>query len=399
MQQTVESATMLGTAQPPRPNAARLLCFRRATMAHASAARVSGIAVYPGRPNSIHLTSQPAPIHGPDDVLIRIRRAGICGTDKEIIDAKLGAPPPGSDELVIGHEAIGIVEAVGDRVTTIKQGDFVVATVRRPDGCPACQAGQPDMCLWRKYHERGIFFAHGFMVEQIVEHPDYLIVVPPELEPVGVLLEPTSVVEKALRQARLIQRRIDGWQPKTAVVVGAGPIGLLGMMLLRAEGFDVYTLARSPAPTAASRLVAACGAHYISTKEISIAELTSSLPNVDVIIEASGASQPVAESMQLLGNNGVLVLLSITGGDFDHDVPIDLINREFVLGNKVMVGSVNSALEDFTSGVTHLAQFEELWPGLTGSLITQRLPAFENPQIIRDASVGGIKAVLEFDGV
>jgi threonine dehydrogenase-like Zn-dependent dehydrogenase len=367
-------------------------------MAHASAARVSGIAVYPGRPNSIHLCSQPAPEHGPDEVLIRIRRAGICGTDKEIIDAKLGAPPPGSDELVIGHEAIGVVEAVGGRVTTIKPGDFVVATVRRPDGCPACEAGQPDMCLWRKYHERGIFYAHGFMIEQIVEHPDFLIVIPPELEPVGVLLEPASVVEKALRQARLIQRRIAGWEPKTAVVLGAGPIGLLGTMLLRAEGFDVYTLARSQAPTAASKLVDASGAHYVSTKEVSLAELSTSLPNVDLIIEASGASQPVAEAMSLLGNNGVLVLLSITSGELTHGVPIDLINREFVLGNKVMVGCVNSALEDFENGVEHLARFEELWPGLTSTLITQRLPAFENPQIIRDASVGGIKAVLEFDG-
>jgi threonine dehydrogenase-like Zn-dependent dehydrogenase len=390
---------MPGALEDAAMNRGAIALLRRAIMAHASAARVSGIAVYPGRPNSIHLTSQPAPIHGPDEVLIRIRRAGICGTDKEIIDAKLGAPPAGSDELVIGHEAIGIVEAVGDRVTKIKPGDFVVATVRRPDDCPACKAGQPDMCLWRKYHERGIFYAHGFMVEQIVEHPDYLIVVPPELEPVGVLLEPTSVVEKALRQARLIQHRIVGWQPKTAVVLGAGPIGLLGTMLLRAEGFDVYTLARSQAPTPSSKLVASCGAHYLSTKETSIAELTSSLPNVDLIIEASGAIEPVADAMGLLGNNGVLVLLSITGGELQHHIPIDLINREFVLGNKVMVGCVNSALEDFHSGVTHLSRFEELWPGLTSTLITQRLPAFENPQIIRDASAGGIKAVLEFDGV
>jgi threonine dehydrogenase-like Zn-dependent dehydrogenase len=300
--------------------------------------------------------------------------------------------------LVIGHEAIGIAEAVGNRVSTIKPGDFVVATVRRPDGCPACQAGQPDMCLWRQYRERGIFYAHGFMAEQIVERPEYLVVVPPALEPVGVLLEPTSVVEKAHRQARLVQHRIKGWQPKTAVVLGAGPIGLLGTMLLRSEGFEVYTLARSQSPTAASKVVEACGARYVSTREMSIAELTSSLPNVDLIIEASGASEPIAGALSLLGNNGVLVLLSITSGELTHEIPIDLINREFVLGNKVMVGSVNSAIEDFQNGVRHLARFEELWPGLTSSLITQRLPAFENPQMIRDASVGGIKAVLEFDG-
>jgi glucose 1-dehydrogenase len=367
-------------------------------MASSSAARVSGIAVYPGQPDSVHITSQPTPVHGPDEVLIRIRDVGVCGTDKEIIDAKFGAPPAGSDELVIGHEAVGIIEEVGDQVTTFRPGDLVVATVRRGDGCPACLAGQPDMCLWRNYTERGILYAHGFMIEQIVERPDYLVPIPPSLASIGVLLEPTSVVEKALRQARLIQRRITGWQPNMAVILGAGPIGLLGTMLLRAEGFDVYTLARSAPPTAASTLVSACGAHYISTKETSYEELASSLPNVDLIIEASGASAPVADAMKVLGNNGVLVLLSLTGGDLKLDLPIDLINREFVLGNKVMVGSVNSAKEDFERGAVHLTKFEELWPELTGTLITNRLPAFQNPQGIRDASIGGIKAVLEFDG-
>ncbi|MFL5758461.1 MAG: glucose 1-dehydrogenase [Thermomicrobiales bacterium] len=366
-------------------------------MASSSAARVSGIAVYPGKPDSVHVVSVPAPVYGPDEVLIRIRDVGVCGTDKEIIDAKFGAPPPGTDELILGHEAIGVVEEVGDDVASLRPGDLVAATVRRPDGCPACQAGQPDMCLWRNYTERGILFAHGFMIEQVVEHPDHLVKIPPELAAIGVLLEPISVVEKALRQARLIQRRIAGWQPRTAVVLGAGPIGLLGTMLLRAEGFEVHTLARSPAPTAASKFVTSCGAHYVSTKETSYLELAATLPNVDLIIEASSASAPVVDAMTLLGNNGVLVLLSLTGGDLRLDFPIDLINREFVLGNKVMVGSVNSAKEDFEHGATHLATFEKFWPGLTGSLITTRLPAFEHPQGIRDASVGGIKAVLEFD--
>ncbi len=239
-------------------------------MAGSSDARVSGIAVIPGKLESIHITSMPVPRFGPDEVLIRIRDVGVCGTDKEIIDANFGAPPHGSDGLVLGHEAVGIVEEIGDRVTSVQPGELVSATVRRPDGCPACLAGQPDMCLWRNYTERGILFAHGFMIEKIVEHPDNLVKIPPALSSIGVLIEPTSVVEKALRQARLIQQRIAGWQPKTAVVFGAGPIGLLGTMLLRAEGFEVYTLARSAAPTAASKLVEACGAHYASTRETSM---------------------------------------------------------------------------------------------------------------------------------
>ncbi len=354
---------------------------------------VTGVAVYPGCPGTIHLTSLPAPIPGPDEVLVTVRRVGVCGTDKEIIDGQFGSPPPGSEELVLGHEVLGTVAAVGDRVQSLAPGELVVATVRRPDGCPACRNGQPDFCLWRGYTERGIIGLHGFMVEQFVERPEYLIPVPRSLEPLGVLLEPLSVVEKALRVARAVQQRLNQWTPETAVIFGAGPIGLLGTLLLRSEGIDVYTVARRPAPHLATSIVEAAGGHYVSTSEQSIAELARSIPNVDLIFECSGNSEPVFEGMSILGGNGVLVLLSLTGGDRTLTVPADEINREFVLGNKLMVGSVNSHQTDFTAGVTHLARFEELWPGLTGRLFTARLNGLDKGTRIRD--VGGIKAVIE----
>jgi threonine dehydrogenase-like Zn-dependent dehydrogenase len=209
------------------------------------------------------------------------------------------------------------------------------------------------------------------------------------------LLEPLSVVEKAFRIAEVIQQRLVTWQPLTAVVLGAGPIGLLGTLLLRSQGIDVVTVARTPAPNPAADFVAAAGARYVSTRETRLEELATALPNIDLIFECTGRSGPVFDAMRMLGGNGVLVLLSITGGDSSARIPADAINRGMVLGNKVVIGSVNAAHEDFVSGVAHLGQFESQWPGLTLSLITHRLHGFENYERIRDASVDGIKAVVE----
>jgi threonine dehydrogenase-like Zn-dependent dehydrogenase len=358
---------------------------------------VAGIAVYPGRAGSVHLTNLPRPAPGPGQALVRVRRVGVCGTDREIIDAKFGSPPPGTNELVLGHEVLGVVEAVGEGVTGFKPGDLVSATVRRPDGCPACQVGQPDMCLWRGYTEHGIIGLHGFMVEQFVDDARYLIPIPEVLEPVGVLLEPLSVVEKAVRQAELIQRRIFSWAPKTAVVLGAGPIGVLATFLLRAKGAEVYTLARKQAPHTAATLVGSCGATYVSTRETPFRELLGQIPNADLIIEATGHVPLGFEAMDLLGGNGVLVWLAVVGTHGEAPVPVDSIMRGYVLGNKVTVGSVNSAFEDFSNGVARLRRFEELWPGLTHRLITERLRPDDAPRIA-DAVGDGVKTVVEFGG-
>lgn len=360
-----------------------------------STTSMTGIAVYPGQPRSLHLTTIPAPKLHPDEVIIDVNRVGVCGTDKEIIDGHFGTPPLGHNELIIGHEVLGTVAEVGSNVTTLAPGQLVVATVRRPDDCPACRAGQSDFCLWRGYTEHGIIGRHGFMVERFAEHPNNLIPLPPDLADVGILLEPLSVVEKALRVTNAVQQRLLTWEPKTAVVYGAGPIGLLGVLLLRSLDIDVYCLARTPGPHLAATIIESAGGHYLSTREHSSKGLLRDLPNVDLIFEASGASGPVFDAMSLLGGNGVLILLSLTGGDRSLSIPADEINREFVLGNKQMVGSVNSHYVDFVAGVERLATFEQCWPGLAGRLITARLNAFQDVDKIRD--IGGIKAVLEFE--
>jgi threonine dehydrogenase-like Zn-dependent dehydrogenase len=353
----------------------------------------TGIAVYPGQAHTLHLTSVALPPIGPTETLISVKNVGICGTDREIIEGKFGTPPPGANELILGHEVLGVVSEVGSAVSSVKLGDIVVPTVRRPCTCPPCQTNQADFCLTRGYVEHGIIGLHGFMVEQFVSDARHLVVVPPALAPVGVLLEPLSVVEKALRVARAVQARLSSWQPETALIFGAGPIGLLGTMLLRAEGMEVYTVARSVTPNRAAELIEATGAHYISTREQNLSEVAKTLPNIDLIFESSGNSQPVVDGMTLLGSNGVLVLLSLTGGDARIPVPADLINREFVLGNKVMVGSVNSHRDDFVAGLAHLERFAQRWPGLTERLITHRFAGFEDA--LRMMEVPGIKSIIE----
>jgi threonine dehydrogenase-like Zn-dependent dehydrogenase len=358
---------------------------------------VPGLAITPGKPRSLHVTEIELPALGPTDVLVRVLRAGICGTDREIIEAKFGSPPPGSADLVIGHEVLGQVEQTGGAVSSLVAGDLVTATVRRGCGCPQCAAGASDFCSTMKFTERGIIGRHGFMTPCFVESSENLVKVPDPLRDVGVLVEPTSVAEKAWRVAVGTQSRIAAWSPRTAIVFGAGPIGLLQTLILRVRGIDVYTLARRPAgESAAAKLVSACGATYVSTREREVASLRVELPNIDLIVECSGNAEPILDSFNLLGLNGVLVLLSITGGSRTVDVPLDRLNGEFVSGNKCMVGSVNSTAGDFQAAVADLQAVEERWPGLAHRLITHRLSSLEEAVGLMESTKDAIKAVVEF---
>lgn len=359
---------------------------------------VAALAVLPLQANTLHQTRIDLPELGPSDVLVQTIRVGVCGTDREIIRGDLGAAPAGVDSLVIGHEVLGRVVQTGSLVADLEAGDLVTATVRRPDGCPACLAGEPDMCLWLKYEERGIFRQPGFMSEQFVEERRWLIPVPEHLTALGVLIEPLTVVEKALRQAELIQHRLNYWNLQTAVVIGAGPIGLLGTLLLRSKGARVVTLARTEQPNPAADFVARSGAAYISTRTRSLDDIAAELGNIDLIIESSGNSEVALDAMRILGNNGVEVLLSICGGDHLSELPADKINTSLVLGNKTVVGSVNAGTVDFENAVRRLDDFEHLWPGLTGTLITNRLTFGPDLDLsmITGKSPNEIKTVVEF---
>ncbi|MGC4191010.1 MAG: glucose 1-dehydrogenase [Thermomicrobiales bacterium] len=358
----------------------------------------AALATLPSQPGSLLLTRTPVPALGPYDVLVGTIRVGICGTDREIIRGDLGTPPDGTDELVIGHEVAGRVLAVGPEVTRVSPGQVVTATVRRPDGCPACLAGEPDMCLWLTYTERGIAGEPGFLCERWVEREDWVIPVPDALEPIAVLIEPLTVVEKAVRQAEAIQRRLAYWKPERAIVIGAGPIGLLGTLLLRAKGLAVTTVARTPKPNPAANLVEASGAVYRSLREASLDEIAASIGNVDIILECSGNAEVALDAMRAIGVNGVEVLLSVSGDRGPIPLPADQMNASMVVGNKVVVGSVNAGMVDFVNAVERLGTFERLWPGLAERFITKRMPFGPDLDLhaIANKSPNEIKTVIEF---
>ena len=351
------------------------------------------IVVKPGVNNSIHMRDMPDPALKPDQVAVRMIRAGLCRTDLEISRGHFGAAPEGDEYLILGHENFGVVEEAGKKVTGFSAGDFVVATVRRPCGCHTCKAGQSDMCYLGAYQERGILGRHGFMAEYYVESPRWLEKIPKSLADVGVLLEPMSVVEKGIDHAFLIQRRVD-WRPKTALVLGGGPIGLLAAAVMRVRGLDTHVVGLEPETDRRVQLAKKIGAKYHSAAGSTVVDIKKEIPPIDLAIEATGVAKVAFEGTQVLGNNGVLCLLSLTGGSQTAPQPIDRINQHLVLGNRVVFGSVNANRKHFAIGIRDFRTIERKWPGVLGGMITSRLPWDEYDKWFGRNS-GGIKTTLE----
>ena len=363
---------------------------------------MKAVGVFPGRPNSVHLAELAKPsledVPNGRGVLVKVLQVGVDGTDKEINAADYGAAPSGFEFLVVGHEAFGRIEAVGPNVTELKPGDFVVATVRRPGRSIYDLIGTNDMTTDDTYYERGINLRHGFLTEYYVDDAEFIVKVPQGLKDVGVLLEPFTVVEKGIHQAYEIQRRLKVWRPRRAAVMGAGTIGLLATLALRLRGIEVTTFARNAKPNLNAELIEALGARYVITQEVPVVEGGRKLGPFDLIFEATGNSGVVFEGMQALGKNGVLVLSSVTGGDRMVQVPADRINLDFVLGNKVMVGTVNANREYFEIGVRDMAQAEAEYPGWLKRLLTDPVRGLENyPELFKKlvSPNGSIKVFCE----
>src|SRR5712691_361343 len=344
---------------------------------------MKAIAVHPGKPNSIHLREIPEPklTDVPDGrgVLVKVLRVGVDGTDKEINAAEYGAPPPGDDFLVTGHESFGQVVEVGPNVpTTIRPGTYVVASVRRPGTSIYGKIGLQDFTTDDVYYERGINLLHGYLTEHYVEDASFVFPLPRTLQEVGVLLEPTTVAEKGINHAYEIQRRLKVWQPRSALVLGSGTVGLLTALVARLRGLEltVYSLPRKPNRNA--ELVEQLGGAYVSSQDATLAEASAEHGPFDLIMDATGFSPIVWEAAEVLGKNGVLVLASITGGDRKAEINSDRINQGFVLGNKVMVGTVNASPNDFRTGVDDLIKAEAIYPGWLRELLTHPIRGLEN---------------------
>jgi threonine dehydrogenase-like Zn-dependent dehydrogenase len=344
---------------------------------------MKAIAVHPGQPDSMHLEEVPEPRvddipHG-RGVKVQVLRVGVDGTDKEINAAEYGQAPDGEDFLITGHEGLGRVVDVGPNVpSTIRPGTLVVSTVRRPGSSVYDRIGLQDMTTDDVYYERGINLRHGFLTEFYVEDAEYVVPLPESLNEVGVLLEPLTVAEKAINQAFEIQRRLKVWQPRRAAVLGSGTIGLLAVLALRLRGIEVTCVSLREPPYRNSDLIEELGGTYVSTKQTSLAEAAAEHGPFDMIIEATGFSPLAFEAAEALGKNGVLVLVSVTGGERKAEVNADMINQGFVLGNKVMVGSVNASPADFTSGRDDLVKAQAFYPGWLDKLLTTPVRGLEN---------------------
>lgn len=363
------------------------------------------VAAFPAE-RKLRLIDHPAPaIEKSTEARVRILDVGVCGTDREIARFDYGTPPPGSPYLVIGHESLGQVTEVGAAVTGVAPGDLVVTMVRRPCGlpqCPACRVGRQDFCVTGRFTERGIGGRHGFMTEEVVDDQQYMVVVPRALAEVGVLVEPLTIAEKALIQVGDVQDRLpwlgeDHGQEaaQRAVVLGAGPVGLLGAMALRARGCQVWVYSRDPASGDKARWVEAIGGRYLSSEETTLEDLASAVGNIDLIYEATGASQLSFQALAVLGVNGVFVFTGVPGRKAPIEVDADRLMRNLVLRNQLVYGTVNAGPDAFHAAIADLGEFQRRWPAQLGALITGRYP----PEAFEELLVGppaGIKRVVHF---
>jgi len=358
------------------------------------------IAVHPSS-REVRLIDHPEPPMGQgSDVLVRVLEVGICGTDREIARFEYGTVPPGDDHLVLGHESLTEVVEVGPEVRGLAPGDLAVPMVRRPCSvppCPACRHGRADFCFTGEYEERGINRRHGYMTERVVDDARWFVRVPRALRHVGVLVEPLTVAEKGIIQAletlrrfpwisaEAVQRRDHGVK---AVVIGAGAVGLLGAMALRARGFDVWVWSLEPEGCPQARLVESIGAHYRSTRGKDLADLAEETGRIGLFFEATGAAPIAFQAMPLLGPNGIFCLTGVPG--HRGMVPIDAssIMKSLVLRNQLIYGTVNAGSDAFRAAVEDLADFVDRWPDAIGSLVSARHALEEVPRVLLEPAVG-----------
>src|SRR5215831_15833481 len=360
---------------------------------------MQALAVFPSK-KSLQLIDLPQPkLQDSSDVLLRVREVGLCGTDREISSFEYGSPPPGSDHLILGHESLAEVVEVGRGVRSLRPGDLVVALVRRPCShpeCHPCRAGRSDFCTTGDFTERGIKQANGFLTEYVLDAEEYLVKVPKPLADVAVLLEPLTVVSKAAVQARAILDRLP-YEPglQRGLVLGAGPVGILAAMGLIANGYETVVYSREPEGGDKGRLVHSFGASYVSAASQPIEALAERTGEFYVVIEAVGFAPVMMAATRSLRPNGVVALTGIPADGTGGEINIGRALRDLVLKNQVVFGTVNAGRRDYLAAIQLLEQFMVLFPESVRTLITDRVPLHEVPQLL--ARKRGIKSVVQMN--
>ncbi|MGN6442587.1 MAG: glucose 1-dehydrogenase [Arthrobacter sp.] len=342
------------------------------------------LAVTPGEKDSLHLREVPDPGNGEGQVLVEALAVGLCGTDSEIIAADYGEAPPGQDYLVLGHENLGrVIDAPPH--SGLAKGDLVVGIVRRPDPepCKACAAGEWDMCLKGKYTEHGIKGLDGFARERWRADAGAMVKLDDSLQDVGVLLEPTTIVAKAWEQINRIGQRAF-FDPHTAVVTGAGPVGLLAALLGVQQGLDVHVfdiVTDGPKP----QLVPDLGATYHSEP------LPDSGIKPNILVECTGVTPVVLDALKCRAQDAITCLTGVSGTGKQTRVDVGALNREEVLMNGVVFGSVNANRRHYDAAAEALAKADPDW---LRRLISRRVPLEEFSEAFKHQD-DDVKVVLD----
>jgi glucose 1-dehydrogenase len=330
---------------------------------------VLALVTQPGQTHTTRIEDVPAVEAREGEVLVRTLEVGVCGTDREISEGQFGIAPEGESLLVLGHESLAVVERNGYGFTS---GQLVTATVRRSCGhCIACAEDSPDSCLTGDYSERGITRLHGYARELVAEDPSQLVAIPKSLGRLGVLAEPTSICERALRHARAIGGR-QPWQLERALVIGAGAIGLLMTYLLRLAEVDVWTASLEPD----NELVEQSGARYASTNDNDLSELGK----FDLVVEAAGNAELMARTLGLLRRSGVACLLGIDPRVQTVELDGRVLGVDTILENRVLFGSVNAHRRDWLAAVDDLDRARERWTEALEQFVTLRVPLDRFPE-------------------
>jgi threonine dehydrogenase-like Zn-dependent dehydrogenase len=343
------------------------------------------ITVLPGLAGSVRLDERPAPDFSEGAILVRTLLLGVCGTDGEIVSGHYGTAPPGAERLVLGHESLGeVVEAPPD--SGFVQGDRIVGVVRRPDPvpCPACAAGEWDMCRNGLYTEHGIKELDGFGSEYFRVAPEFAVKVDPRLGDLGVLVEPASIVAKAWDHMERIGARAKVSQPRRLLVSGAGPIGFLAALMGRQRNLDVHVLDRNrDGPKPGLRRGLGATPHHDIDEAVALAP--------DIWIECTGAPAVIAKAFVATAPAGILCLLGVSA-PMPVELDLGALNRDFVLGNRVVFGSVNANRDHYLAAAAALAKADRDW---LADLITRRVPLRHFAAAFR-READDIKVVIDF---
>ncbi len=366
---------------------------------------MKAIALTPGT-TRLDLVDVPEPmVSSPDEVKLRVLRVGICGTDREEASGGRALAPEGRSALVIGHEVFGQVVETGNAVTRVKRGDYAVFTVRRGCGqCLPCLMNRSDMCLTGKYRERGIWGLDGYQTQFVVDREQYIVHVPGDLEPVGILTEPLSVAEKAIDESVRVQSArlpeaaaAPNWlHGRRCLVAGLGPIGLLAALALLLRGAEVYGLDVVDEETARPQWLSRIGGTYVDGRKVPADRVELELGQMDMIFEATGVAPLEFNLLDALGKNGVYVLTGIPGGDRPLQIDGAELIRRLVLGNQVMIGSVNASRGHFQMAVDDLVRARLAWGGHVTRLISHRRPYSEFQNALTRHEADEIKVALEW---